>query len=161
MVTFTMWRLVKSTVIKKQKELYKLLKAKGCTKTFRTDDIVEKTKLTLQGKEVPLYRVTVAELGLKFTSSYWEIREAAKQLGFELIPLELLVQLRLDYEDQPIDEVIFAGTKTFSFKGCRRAIFGIKHDHLGKRFCIEDIKNSSFSPKTTFVFTRPIIFTPE
>lgn len=152
------WKQVTTTTLRTTHELYELLKQRGHTKTFRTDDIVHKAKLLGQGAIIPLYRVTVLELGLKHGGSYWEIREAAEKLGFELIPLEVLLQLRLDYIDQPLDEVIYGGTKTFSFPGQRRAIFGIVNDYLGMRFCIEETMNSGdyFSKHTLFVFTKKL-----
>lgn len=154
----TIWKQVTTTTLRTTRELHELLKQKGHTKTFRTDDIVHKAKLLGQGATMPLYRVTVLELGLKHGGSYWEIREAAEKLGFELIPLEVLLQLRLDYTDQPMDEVIYGATKTFSFPGHRRAIFGITYDFLGKRFCITDTMKSSdyFSKHSLFVFTKKL-----
>lgn len=152
----TIWKHVTTTALRTTHELYELLKQKGYTKTFRTDDIVHKAKLIRQGSVIPLYRVTPLELGLKHGGSYWEVRAAAEKLGFSVIPLEVVLQLRLDYADQPKEEIIYGGTKTFSFPGHRRAIFGITNDHLGKRFCVADTMNSSddFSKHTLFVFTR-------
>jgi len=64
--------------------------------------------------KIKLVKVTVSELGfLKGGVKISGIYQRAQELGLGLCSLETALQLRLQYKDQPVDDVFSVATKTF------------------------------------------------
>jgi hypothetical protein len=56
--------------------------------------------------DVELILVSVADLGIESESFLADVYNRARQIGLELCPAEVGPQLRLDYRNQPLGEVL-------------------------------------------------------
>ena len=127
--------------------LFDAVQKSGVRVDVWTRDIVTKLKIQSPGS-ITLYRVTLKKLGLKFSADYDEVRTQAALMGFKLVPTEVVAQLRLQYLDQPLNEELIVGSKTFPFQGFHRGYIVLAHDHLGKRFVIREPLDAKGIKKT-------------
>lgn len=153
MTNWKIWKTIATGTYSNHKKLLAAIMSGGYGRTFRTDDIVTKTKLAKHPVPLELVRIAILELGIRHSSNYAEIREAGLARGLSLLPYETVPQLRLQYDEQPLSETVYVATKTVSLKGYRRAIFGVKHDDLGKRMIPIDAR-TYFKPTDVFVFAK-------
>jgi len=56
--------------------------------------------------DVELVLLSAADLGVESESSLADVYKRARQVGLELCPAEVGPQLRLDYRNQPLGEVL-------------------------------------------------------
>jgi hypothetical protein len=92
--------------------LRKALDAAGCSIGDLAEEILARPAFTLSATKtsVELFAVSAAELGFRTdTASLSDIYTRARQLGFRLAPAEVAPQLRLQYFDQPIGELLIIG----------------------------------------------------
>ena len=75
------------------------------------------------GESLKLVILSVADLGLTSGGTTDEIYAQAKKMGLELCPAWAGPELRLDYDDQPMDEWVFIGMKQIADASGRPSVF--------------------------------------
>lgn len=127
------WKTIKlGTGLKTVEDFRKAIELEKMRSSDWVDDLFAsraKYPLTVSSEEteVDLVNVSILELGgLDGTwPSYIKICERAKKLGLDLCPIEVILQLRLQYTDQPkgeflavaIEEIVEGGG-TYTFSVC-------------------------------------------
>jgi hypothetical protein len=97
-------------------DLMAMVSAAGCEFTSQTLSILRQEGFTTlpERKTVKLCRKTVADMGFTGEWTPWyKIREWIEEKG-QLCDNELALQLRLDYQKQPVDEELYIAN-TFQF----------------------------------------------
>ena len=98
------------------------------------NDMLGKPAFTVatEATEVDLVKVTVGELGFKDGARCDNIYERAKELGLELCPPEVGPQLRLQYNDQPLNEWVLIGMESIrNSGGDLLGVFGVGRNVVG------------------------------
>ena len=116
---FDIWKTVKlGTGLKAAEDFRRTLRDGG----FLISDWASNTlnhpafKAANEETEIDLVKVTVAELGFK-KAARCQIYERAQYLGLDLCPPEVGPQLRLQYRNQPNDELIFVAMELILVSG--------------------------------------------
>lgn len=76
-----------------------------------------------------------------------------QQLGLELCPREVVLQFRLNYKDQPLDELLYVAMKPIVSSDCRPSIFVLVHNADG--LWLDGIQvrpNDKWHPNCKFMF---------
>lgn len=81
--------------------------------------------------EVELVVVSVTELGFKDGVKRADIYKRAQELGLDLCPAEVGVQLRLQYKDQPKDKWLHIAMEPIPDSGGRLTVFDVGHSGIG------------------------------
>ena len=106
--------------------------------------------------EVELVAVSVAELGFHSdAAALIDVYARARQLGFELAPAETALQLRLQYLDQPLGELVVGMEPIRTWAG-EPVILAVANG--GERLVVigRDGRPDAQIPTTSrFVFVRP------
>jgi hypothetical protein len=147
------WRTIILGQHANNQALFNALRKSGYTNYLWTDDIINKLQVVHEPRIKELYLVSPRDLGITYGCDYPDLRTEAMRVGFKVVPTETVGQLRLDYNDQPVDERIHVGTVTFPFKGRRRAIFCLVHTNQGKQITIRE-PGEYYQPDEKFVFCR-------
>lgn len=143
-------------------------------------DILAKVEFAKKKKELELHITTVGELfGDTDSHTFKEICEKGIELGYELCPAEVGVQLRLQYKDQPAGEWLIVAMK--AIKNSDGALYGfyVGHDGDGRwlhalsgnpdfvwisglRFVFVRRKSSELSPSDSVTLNfEPLILTDQ
>lgn len=83
------------------------LEKKGYKVSNWANQILEKVKFSKEKKIIDLEIVTVSDLGFNGWTSYKDIIDKAKEMGYELCPAEIGPLLRMEYTDQPLNEWLY------------------------------------------------------
>ena len=112
-INLSTWKTIKlgTSGLKTADDFRKAIKDCGMKIGDWANDIIGKPKFTVTTgeTEVDLVKVTVAELGFKDGARRDQIYERAKELGLELCSPEVGPQLRLQYNDQPMNGWVLIG----------------------------------------------------
>lgn len=111
---FPVWKTIKlGTGLKTAADFRQALKASNCLIENWTDKLLNHFALEVSEKEreVGLVKVTPRTLGFESDPTPYEIWAVAQRQGLELLPIEAGFQLRLQYLDQPLNEVLWLGTE--------------------------------------------------
>jgi hypothetical protein len=154
---FEIWKTIKlGTGLKTTSDFRHAL----CTELFwfggYVNEMIEKlaSKVATEKTEVDLVKVTVAELGFKKGARYGQIWERARELGLEPCSPEVGPQLRLQYQDQPNEEMIIVVMTAITVT--LPAIFVVERRHPGLWLTSIDISSDSFwDADYRLVFVRP------
>jgi hypothetical protein len=122
-------------------------------------DILEKPQFALADCKtiVKLAVASVEELGFKELTLLKDIYARIKELGGELCPNEVGIQLRLQYPEQPEKEWLNIAMEPIAdSQDCLR-IFSVGHgsDYLWLDTCYGKLDCAHEEPKTRFVFALP------
>ena len=104
---FAIWKTLKlGTGLRTADDFRSALKRGGNRISDWANDILGKPafKAATEATEVDMVKVTVAELGFKNGATRRDIYQRAKEFGLELCPAEVGPQLRLQYQDQSLNE---------------------------------------------------------
>lgn len=106
-------------------------------------------------QSIDLVLVTPKELGFKGNATYKDICAKAKELGLELCPNEVGLQLRLQYTDQPMNERVVVAMEPITGSDGDLDVFGVAHDDDG-RWLHADRGDPGYVwfPADRFVFRR-------
>lgn len=147
------WRTIILGQYANNQALLNALRKAECAGYLWTDDIVSKLQVRPEPRSKELFLVSLRDLGITYGCDYPDLRTIAMEAGFRVAPTETVGQLRLDYNDQPLDERIHIGTVTFPFKGRQRAIFCLTHPKQGKQIMVRE-PGEYYHPDEKFVFCR-------
>lgn len=81
--------------------------------------------------EIRLKKLSPASLGFKRLPEYREMVEAAGKRGFDLLPAETALHLRLAYEHQPMGEGLVMGMEPILDRGEYPRVFYLAHNPDG------------------------------
>lgn len=122
-------------------------------------DIITNDTFTLSRNklELDLVAPSIADLGFKDGAYINDVYSYISRIGLEICPAEVGPQLRLQYTDQPADEVLFIGMKpVLSEHGL--ALFQLRHqiNRLSLEAChIVNPANHTWKAHYRVVFVRP------
>ena len=152
------WKAVKVGTFANIFALLGALDAAGCSLGDAAAQIVARPAFTLSSTrmEVELVAVSVAELGFHSdAAALIDVYARARQLGFELAPAETALQLRLQYLDQPLGELVVGMEPIRTWAG-EPVILAVANG--GERLVVigRDGRPDAQIPTTSrFVFVRP------
>lgn len=105
--------------------------------------------------ELDLVLVTNAQLGLKKKTTAAETFARAKELSLDLCPGEAVLQLRLQYKDQPCGEWLNIALDTFADSDANFHVFSITRDDDGLWVFNDSVCSGRlWSPDSRWVFIR-------
>lgn len=128
------WKTIKlGTGLKTADDFRKALKKGGHEIGSWGNDILGQPafKASETAIDVDLVKVTVGELGFKEGATNSQINERAKELGLELCPNEVGLQLRLQYKDQPKGEWILVAMEPIVDSDDRLMLFLVERGDDG------------------------------
>jgi hypothetical protein len=114
------WRTIAVGTSKNSFALLNALDAAGCGIGDSAEEILARPAFTVGTSKttVELFSVSAAELGFRTdTASLADIYARAQQLGFGLAAAEVAPQLRLQYFDQPMGELLIGMEPIKTWKG--------------------------------------------
>jgi len=129
--TFGIRETIKLGDLKTAEEFREALKNEG----FKISDWVNDTIGKSAGTEVDLVMVTVGELGLWEGAREEEIYKRAKEFGLELCSVEVGLQLRLQYKDQPDGEWVLIGIEPITGSVNSLRVFAMGHSNSELWLC--------------------------
>ncbi len=106
---FSVWMTLKLGPGFNADDFRKAMEGNGMKITFQANEILNTPMITgtsevtmvTEGTEIDLVLVTVAELGFKSGATRQDIYKRAQELGLELCPAAVALELRLQYNNQP------------------------------------------------------------
>ena len=98
--------------------------------------------------EKDLVKITTGELGFNDGARRDQIYARAKELGLELCPAEVGPQLRLQYQDQPNDEMLLVAMEPI-----KSFVFSVERSTSGRWLSWEG--DGNWSPRLQWVFCPP------
>lgn len=111
--------------------------------------------------EIDLANFSVGEMGFRDGARYDEICARGLVWGFRLCSVETVLQLRLQYLDQPKGEWLNAAMDSVADLFGFRIIFAIHHDHDGLWIGENSgYPGTFFHPESRFIFEIPRIIPP-
>ena len=126
---FQPWRTLKlGTGLQTADDFRKALKQSGNKISDWANNLLDKPEFTVTSTkevEVDLVNISVAELGFPNGATRKEIYRKAKELGLELCPAEVGPQLRLQYQNQPMNEWLLIGMEPITGSGGYLDVFGV------------------------------------
>ncbi|MFA6006247.1 MAG: hypothetical protein WC764_00770 [Candidatus Paceibacterota bacterium] len=109
-------------------EAKRALKAKGFEVGDYAKDMLAKTEFTGTQEQYNLVSFSVESLGFPNGATTDEIYTRAAELGFELVPAEAGVYLRLQYSDQPMGEYLYMAMKQITDRGDDPRVWSVSAD---------------------------------
>jgi hypothetical protein len=108
--------------------------------------------------DVDVVVVSAAQLGVGDNgASLRDILERAKRLGFDICPPEVAAQLRLQYLDQPVGEVLDVAMAPITTYGGRPVSLALANGGAGLMLIGYIVKADAIVPQgRKFVFARPL-----
>lgn len=117
-----------------------------------------RTAIATKETEIDLVKISVAELGFEQGATRDAIHKKALELGLELCPSEIGPQLRLQYVDQPMQQMVIIGMEPIVDSGggvqmffLGRFAFGLWLDSYRGDVALEHI----WPPDFQWVFVLP------
>lgn len=129
---FATWKTITIGTKKSVEDLSRTLTDNGFQSSERANDILKKTTLASVETEIELVEVSFSDLGLKEATSRRAVYARAKKLGLDLVPAEVGPQLRLQYADQPMGELIVMAMKSIASSDRSLRVFCLTHCEEGK-----------------------------
>ncbi|KKT93241.1 MAG: hypothetical protein UW94_C0008G0041 [Parcubacteria group bacterium GW2011_GWA2_45_14] len=136
-----------------KKQLEQNLKQANIKTSKPAQSMLDNKDFTTQAnlEQLKLVRLTVDDLGLPNGSTTDQIYQRAEELGLDLCPAEVGPHLRLQYQDQPMNEHLNVGIKYVAVSG---GVF--KLDRYGEGLWLESAywasPSSQWNPDSEFVF---------
>jgi hypothetical protein len=132
------WKTIKlGTGLISGDDFRRALKADGFQVSDYISDILvinpfmDLSRTMSRGTEIDLVNISVAELGFKKEAAGKQIYERATKLGLQICPIEVALQLRLQYRDQPKGESLFVAMIAIPDLHGNQIIFVEEHGDLG------------------------------
>ena len=118
---FPIWKTIEVGSLRGVRAIRKVLGYANCKVSDLASDILDKPafKVATEKREIDLVRVSVSELGFVNGAHWIDVCKRAFKYDMDICPAEVGPQLRIQYDDQPIDERLrivmqpIEGTKSF------------------------------------------------
>lgn len=127
------WKIIKLGGLKVIDEIHRVLERGGFRVGCHVNEMLGRMALEVvsAGTEVGLVRVTIAELGFKNGAACKDIYKRALELGLMLCPVEVGIQLRLQYKDQSRGEYLRIAMEPLIGSDGGPYVFGVDCDKDG------------------------------
>jgi hypothetical protein len=102
--------------------------------------------------DVELVLLSAADLGVESESSLADVYKRARQVGLELCPAEVGPQLRLDYRNQPLGEVLHIAMQPVAMYSKEPTIFALANFSPSGLLLLGSDGRSEFMVPSTFRF---------
>ena len=102
--------------------------------------------------DVELVLLSAADLGVESESSLADVYKRARQVGLELCPAEVGPQLRLDYRNQPLGEVLHIAMQPVAMYSKEPTIFVLANFSPSGLLLLGSDGRSEFMVPSTFRF---------
>jgi hypothetical protein len=153
------WKIVEIGTFSNSLAFLGAMRGMGCSVGDAAAAVLAQPGLTVSATKatVELIMLSAAELGFQGeTASLRQIYAFAHRLGFELAPVEIAPQLRLQYLDQPIGEFLTIGMTPVHTPIGDPVILTIANGGAGLILISQDGRDDAEIPVTSrFVFVRP------
>jgi hypothetical protein len=134
-VKFKVWKTIKlgTPGLKTVDDFRKAIADAGVKISDEANDIFGKPQFKVAEKdaEVDLVVVSVGELGFKNSPTSKQVYSRAKELGLQLCPNEVGLQLRLQYWYQPRGERLVVAMEPITASAGNLGLFNVAHDADG------------------------------
>jgi hypothetical protein len=152
---FEVWKTIVLGTLLNPSALIRELEAKGLKISDYARDIMGKKEFAIASSEttVDLVIRSVKELGFTRATPLREIYAKAQEIGLGLCPAEVGPQLRLQYTDQPIGEILWIAMESISVSDGSAFVFRVRRDGGGQwlNASWNDL-DDSWNPGDRFVF---------
>lgn len=152
------WKRISVGTFPNSLTLRNALDSAGCSQGDLAEEALARPsfQLSVARADLDLVSLSASDLGLRGeTARLGAIYERALMLGFWLAPAEVGPQLRLQYLDQPVGEVLHVGMKPVRTWNGERVIFAVANGGAGLLLLGQDVAVDEISTRTRFLFVRP------
>lgn len=137
-VPLPVWKTIKlGTGLMTADDFCRAIKKMGYHISGSANNILDNRAFTVadKGTEVDLVVISVADLDLNNTNGNGTMRKdiyrRAKKLGMKICPPEVGPQLRLQYQDQPMSELLVIGMKPINVSDGHPRLFRVERGYNG------------------------------
>jgi hypothetical protein len=152
------WRRISIGTYGQELALRNALDQAGCAQGELAEQILARStfRVTTQKAELELVMLSARNLGIQTeTARLAEIYARARTFGFRLAPAEVGPQLRLQYQDQPVGEVLHVGMEPLGTGRGQSVIFVVANGAEGLMLIGQDVAAGEVSSSIRFLFVRP------
>ena len=153
---FASWKTIQLGTFKNAIAMLGELGAAGCSLSEPAVEIIRSDDFTLAPgpTSIELVAIKVAELGFKFSATYGEICSKAAEAGLGLCPAEVGPQLRLQYPDQPQDQMLRIAMDAIAASHDDDRIFVLKNSSEQSLWALDGNARAPWFSGSYFVFAR-------
>ena len=130
----------------------------GCAQGELAEQILARSSFRVSAQKVELELVVLSarNLGVQTeTARVADIYTRARTFGFRLAPAEVGPQLRLQYLDQPVGEVLHIGMEPLGTGRGQSVIFVVANGAEGLMLIGQDVATGDVPSSIRFLFVRP------
>jgi len=152
------WKRVSIGTYREELALRNALDRAGCAQGDLAEQILARSSFQVSAQKAALDLVVLSgrNLGvLGETARLADIYARARAFGFRLAPAEVGPQLRLQYFDQPVGEVLHVGMDPLTTWTGRPVIFVVANGAEGLMLIGQDVAAGDVPSSIRFLFVRP------
>jgi hypothetical protein len=153
------WKRVSTGTYPGELALRNALDSIGCYPGDLAEQILTRPsfRVNAQRLDLDLVSLSARDLGIKTaTARLVDIYARARNLGFELPPAEVGPQLRLQYLDQPVGEVLHVAMEPLTTWTGRSVILVVANGGAGLILIGQDVTAQEIPSTALFLFVRPM-----
>jgi hypothetical protein len=152
------WKRVSIGTYGEELALRNALDQAGCAQGELAEQILARPafQVSTQKAELELVLLSARNLGIQTeTAPLADIYARARMFGFRLAPAEVGPQLRLQYQDQPVGEVLHVGMEPLGTGRGQSVIFVVANGAEGLMLIGQDVAAGVVPSSIRFLFVRP------
>ena len=152
------WKRVSIGTYGEELALRNALDRAGCAQGDLAEQILARPsfQVSTQRADLELVVLSARNLGIKTeTARLADIYARARMFGFRLAPAEIGPQLRLQYLDQPVGEVLHIGMEPLTTRRGQPVIFVVANGAEGLMLIGQDVAAGDVPSSIRFLFVRP------
>jgi len=152
------WKRVSIGTYREELALRNALDRAGCAQGDLAEQILARSSFQVSAQKAALDLVVLSGRNLGVpgeTARLADIYARARAFGFRLAPAEVGPQLRLQYFDQPVGEVLHVGMDPLTTWTGRPVIFVVANGAEGLMLIGQDVAAGDVPSSIRFLFVRP------
>jgi hypothetical protein len=152
------WKRVSIGTYGEELALRNALDQAGCAQGELAEQILARSsfRVSAQKAELELVLLSARNLGIQTeTARIADVYARAQTFGFRLAPAEVGPQLRLQYLDQPVGEVLHIGMEPLGTGRGQLVIFVVANGAEGLMLIGQDVAVGDVPSSIRFLFVRP------
>jgi hypothetical protein len=152
------WKRVSIGTYGAELALRNALDQAGCAQGDLAEQILARPsfQVSTQKADLELVMLSARNLGIQTeTARIGDIYARARTFGFRLAPAEVGPQLRLQYQDQPVGEVLHVGMEPLTTRRGQPVIFVVANGAEGLMLIGQDVAAGLVPSSIRFLFVRP------
>ena len=153
------WKHISVGTYGEELALRNALDMAGCAQGDLAEQILARSsfQVSTQKAELDLVVLSPRTLGIQTeTARLADFYARARAFGFRLAPAEVGPQLRLQYFDQPVGEVLHIGMDPLTTWSGRPVIFVVANGAEGLMLIGQDVAGGYVPSSVRFLFVRPV-----